>query len=554
MSIVSPGGFPLEAIGGNSGSMASWVGVFDDVADGLEDVQTQADLAAELPGVGTSIRAARADATELSAVLTPDIAEAQLLSRVLSDYADVYDASAVPANRMIDEIEQAHSAWQRAEADAQSAALAALWASRGGPEEDAAEANDDARAAVADRDTAKAALDELWQTWETLVRQWDEGYDAALSSLANGRPVALTTEQRELLDALLGANSAEEVSELWQNADPEVRKALADRHPEIIGNLDGVPYDVRAAVNRARLDELLAVEPPGDRREELESILRALEADGPSSPNLISFDPDGSAQTTAAIAYGDLTNATEINSLIPGMNGNVHDLQAWGESAKALNRSVGAGSATVVWFGYDTPELLEEPAMGRAKAGAAALASFLSGLGALSPQADINVVAHSYGSTTAALAIGSRPDGLGVTSFIAVGSAGFPNDPAVVENLTNGQPPQIYATISEDDGVARIGRATAPNHSTVPETLPGTTVFDSDGGVDAAGKTLPAATGHDALGPGAYLQPGSESFYNVSEIIQTGEPGTERGGQGSTAGWWDASNWWISDEYDLIDF
>lgn len=79
-------------------------------------------------------------------------------------------------------------------------------------------------------------------------------------------------------------------------------------------------------------------------------------------------------------------------------------------------------------------------------------------------------------------------------------------------------------------------------------------MFDSDGGVDALGDGLPSATGHDALGPGAYLEPGSESFYNVSEIIQTAQPGTERGGEGSTQGFWDANNWWISDEYALIDF
>ena len=160
----------------------------------------------------------------------------------------------------------------------------------------------------------------------------------------------------------------------------------------------------------------------------------------------------------------------------------------------------------------------------------------------------------SYGSTTAALAIGSAPDGLGVTSFVAVGSAGFPDDEDVLANLDAVGAPRIYATISEDDGIARIGRGTAFGHGVSPERLPGVTVFDSDGGVDAAGGSLPAATGHSALGPGAYLEPGSESFYNVSQIISTGEPGTERDGAGSTKGFWDASNWWISDEYAFIDF
>ncbi|WP_316310037.1 alpha/beta hydrolase, partial [Clavibacter michiganensis] len=125
------------------------------------------------------------------------------------------------------------------------------------------------------------------------------------------------------------------------------------------------------------------------------------------------------------------------------MNSTVHGLAGWGASARELNASVGPGSATVVWFGYDSPDLLEEPRMGRAIDGAAAFGSYLDGLRALSPDADINVIAHSYGSTTAAFAIGSQPDGHGVTAFIAVGSAGFPDDETVVQNLSDSRATQV---------------------------------------------------------------------------------------------------------------
>lgn len=110
--------------------------------------------------------------------------------------------------------------------------------------------------------------------------------------------------------------------------------------------------------------------------------------------------------------------------------------------------------------------------MSRAEDGAASLRSYLLAVRALSPDADVNVIAHSYGSTTAALAIGSQADGLGVTSFIAVGSAGLPNDPTVVENLSSGGPPQLYATISEDDAVAD-GRSDSdwPQRSPVPVSV-----------------------------------------------------------------------------------
>ena len=77
----------------------------------------------------------------------------------------------------------------------------------------------------------------------------------------------------------------------------------------------------------------------------------------------------------------------------------------------------------------------------------------------------------------------------------------------------------------------------------------------SPGSDGAQHLTTPYPRRHSpALGPGAYLEPGSESFYNIGEIIVTGEPGTERDGEGSTQGFWDEKNWWISDEYAFIDF
>ena len=59
---------------------------------------------------------------------------------------------------------------------------------------------------------------------------------------------------------------------------------------------------------------------------------------------------------------------------------------------------------------------------------------------------------------TAALAIGSRPDALGVDQFIAVGSAGFPSDPQILSNPQNAEALRMYATLSENDAWARIGR------------------------------------------------------------------------------------------------
>lgn len=555
MTLTSPArGYALARIDGDVGTMEWWSLRLTRVHDRLDDLCTSATAATGLPGVGRAVTAVRSEGGRLLTAIGPGMSEATLLARVLRDYASACELHAARANALIDGIERAHAEWALLEDGAAEAGDAARIAVSSGDDEAMIAATQGvASEAIDARDRAEEALSALWTEYEGHYANWEAAYDDALAALAGGSSVPLSAEVRSVLERMLGAASPAEVLALW-NAHPELRDQLLAARPDIIGNLDGIPYDVRAEANRHRLDSMLATEPPGDRRDELAAIRRALETEGTPKPSLISFDPDGSAQVTAAIAHGDLATASDISTLVPGMNGNVGDLHAWGESARALNRAVGPGSATVVWFGYDTPDLFEEPGMSRAEDGAAALASFLRGLRDVAPHAEVNVVAHSYGSTTAALAIGAAEDGLGVTSFIAVGSAGFPNDDAVLANLNADGGPQVYATLSEDDAVARIGRGTAIGHSVSPETQPGVVVFDSDGGVDGGGSPLPAATGHDALGPGAYLEPGSESFYNVSQIIQTGEPGTERGGEGSTEGFWDASNWWISDEYAFIDF
>ncbi|WP_194421448.1 alpha/beta hydrolase [Microbacterium abyssi] len=545
-------GSPPQRIEGDVGSMAWWSGQFTRVQDRLEDLRDAVVLAKNVPGAGVSVSAMRDDAERLITTIDADIGEAALLAVVLQGYADAHERHAQRANALVDDIETAQAQWMQRSADAADAAGLAIAVAGAGAGLFTDLAQNVATETAQARDLSWQHLSALRSEYERHFANWDAAYDASLAALAGGASASLTAEARAVFDRLLGADGSAEVRALW-NAHPELHDRLLDAHPDVLGNLDGIPWDVRADVNRDRLDAMLATEPPGERRDELEAIQRALEAEGSPRPSLIGFDPDGAEQMTAAIAHGDLATASEINTLVPGMNGNVGDMHAWGESARALNRSVGEGSATVVWFGYDTPNLAEEPGMARAEDGAAALASYLQGLRSLAPDADVNVVAHSYGSTTAALAIGSDPDGAGVTAFIAVGSAGFPDDDAVLANLSDGDP-RVYATISEDDAVARIGRGTTFEHSVSPERLAGVTVFGSDGGVDGTGGALPAATGHDALGPGAYLEPGSESFFNVSEIIRTEEPGTQRDGEGSTQGFWDESNWWISDEYAFIDF
>lgn len=563
MSLVSPNrGYALVTLEGSTGSMAYWNGLFTRVAGYLDDLRTAAQNATALPGVGASITAARADAEELVAALAPDIAEAELLAAVLQQYADAFSASAESANRLVDDIETAHAAWQVLDAEAELAGLRALSSSRLETDTAAAD-NDAAQDAIADRDRSRSALDALWVEWESHYDQWDAAYDAALAQLSAGAGPAMTSSARDFLDDLLAANGPADVLRIWLE-HPQLQAELIAAHPEIVGNLDGIPYSTRHKANMDYLEEVHASPLDEPLRSEIDALWNeVVRKDGV----LIAFDPYGSGQLTAAVAYGDIENATDVSVLISGMNSGVKDLPAWAASARELNAAVHAAagdhtSATIVWFGYDTPTVPEEPWMDRAEDGAAALRSFLLGLDLGAPDAQKTVIAHSYGSTTAAEAIGSDPGGLGVDNLIVVGSAGFPDDPAVLENLQTG--PKIFATLSEGDLWARIGRDTSSGHGTVPETLPGTVEFGSDGGYartddgslatdDAHGDPLAATPGHGShVGGNAfpwedddngYLSNGTESFYNIQQIIITGEPGTTMDGAGSGSGFWDVPDW-----------
>ncbi|SED70140.1 alpha/beta hydrolase [Ruania alba] len=552
MSLTSPNrGFPLEKIDGSAGDMRWWSSAIGRLADRQDDVRSAAEQTMELPGTGKSVTRARDDAADLLLALATDIAAAELLVRVLADYAEAYDTSASSANDVIGDVEDAHAAWQAADVEYQEAALAALWSARGDDEEASATAHSRLQEADEAREGCRSALDELWETYEQHYAAWDEAYDEALTALAEGTGTALTSEARDALAGLLACDTPAEVAAYWEQLGPGARAELSGRRPEIIGNLDGIPYDVRHAANVAELERAIAA-----AGEPVPPDLAALEAEVEGNDAwLVSFDPDGSEQVTAALAYGDLAGATDLNVLVPGMDASVTGMPSWGASARALNEGVEAAdaaaeSATVVWFGYDTPSKLEEPFLDRAEDGAASLSTFLDGLQTVHPDAENAVIAHSYGSTTAALAIGSEPGGHGVDQFIAVGSAGFPNDEALLANLNDG--PDLYASLSPDDPWARIGR-----HVTLwggdrvgPEGLPGATEFDSDGGyardpdgtlaTDKDGEYLHPTEGHSAQGADGYLSDGSESLYNIEQIVAHGEPGTVTDGVGSEGGFWES--------------
>ncbi len=560
MSLTSPNrGWTLEEIEYDSGSLE---GIHRDLETLIDEGGNARivlrNIDGGLEGRGESIDRVQTESGALASRMNPTILTLGRIADVVRAYGEAVAQHAKAANDLIDDIETAHAAKEAAAADLDAAELA----QRQCTPDDTAQTRNTAEQDVTDAESglasAASTLDDLWEQWESAYSLWDEAYGAAISGLVRADGTTLSDSTLSAIDALANADSPAEVAEIWDSLTDAQRAALARTYPEFIGNLEGVPYLDRFLANKAAYDRVIEGGPYGEPLDsQLEQLGREVtDFDG----QLLMFHPFEHPQATAAVMYGvrivddegnpvdPMDGITNVNVLVGGMFSSLDDLAAWGASGRNLNKFAneygeGVGSATIAWYGYDSPNLATEHVMGSATEGAARLSSTLRGLdNEVSSQVTTSVIGHSYGSTTAFLAVGGSPDNLGVDNLIAVGSAGVPD--GYHAGWTGDAPmdysgTQIYASRAPGDVVARYGEHSSFGHGMNPEALPGAVSFESDGGeVPSLGGGTEMAVGtpghaaHDGgntvwgwweAGNG-YLSRDSESFRNIANIIATGEP------------------------------
>ncbi|MGN7966857.1 alpha/beta hydrolase [Microbacterium sp. 22179] len=560
MSLTSPNrGWTLEEIEYDSGSLE---GIHRDLETLIDEGGNARivlrNIDGGLEGRGESIDRVQTESGALASRMNPTILTLGRIADVVRAYGEAVAQHAKAANDLIDDIETAHAAKEAAAADLDAAELA----QRQCTPDDTAQTRNTAEQDVTDAESglasATSTLDDLWEQWESAYSLWDEAYGAAISGLVRADGTTLSDSTLSAIDALANADSPAEVAEIWDSLTDAQRAALARTYPEFIGNLEGVPYLDRFLANKAAYDRVIEGGPYGEPLDsQLEQLGREVtDFDG----QLLMFHPFEHPQATAAVMYGvrivddegnpvdPMDGITNVNVLVGGMFSSLDDLKAWGASGRNLNKFAneygeGVGSATIAWYGYDSPNLATEHVMGSATEGAARLSSTLRGLdNEVSSQVTTSVIGHSYGSTTAFLAVGGSPDNLGVDNLIAVGSAGVPD--GYHAGWTGDAPmdysgTQIYASRAPGDVVARYGEHSSFGHGMNPEALPGAVSFESDGGeVPSLGGGTEMAVGtpghaaHDGgntvwgwweAGNG-YLSRDSESFRNIANIIATGEP------------------------------
>lgn len=307
-------------------------------------------------------------------------------------------------------------------------------------------------------------------------------------------PAEVVEDEAERLRELLESDpTPEEVAEHFAALDPELARQLALDYPDVVGNLDGAPIELRYAANaRAIEQEIERLEAEGvDDDDERLAMLREL--DDPDRRFLL-FDPEGDGRI--AEVFGDLDSAENIAISVPGMDNELNNYS--GANAERLQQQgadLGGDVATIQWLGYDTPEGITAATGGPADAGAEDLPGFLDGIRAQRPGDDphTTVIGHSYGSLVTGKAL--KDQGLDVDEVVFIGSPGTGVNDA--DDL--GTDAEIWAGRANGDIVGSL-----PAHGEDPH----------DVGFGSIRFHTGAISGHSS-----YFNEGSESLNNMAQIV-----------------------------------
>ena len=335
---------------------------------------------------------------------------------------------------------------------------------------------------------------------------------------------------------------SEDVVVWWAALSQPEQEELIRTVPYVIGNLPGLPAWARDRANKLSL-EFYRANPQLLGPEQLKLVAEVqrildLEArQGVVKPEIQIFAFSLSENVPmVAVAYGNVDTASHITWQVGGMgndaqdgllNSDISSRNLYDAQADELSRGPNSAPSVIAWLGYDTPEL--PPDLGvlsskAAAAGASRLTSEIDGLYVVREAGDgespvINVLAHSYGTTVASIAL-TRAQ-YAVDSFVMLGSAGI--DTVLVPSLDylNVKPfvaeqKAIFATNASADRIAPSGaglaeRAVPTNDDRAlfglgarSPVFGGAIVFPADGDES---RGLKKTDGHSAIGRGASAKP-----------------------------------------------
>jgi hypothetical protein len=301
------------------------------------------------------------------------------------------------------------------------------------------------------------------------------------------------------LKAVLAANKSgtpqeqsQAVKNYFTTLSPEEQAALAVTNPALVGNLEGVPVNVRFAANRISIqneyneesEQLTgmaendsAYKRTKDRVETLRSFLnpRVKKFIDPNTgkPTEIEVprqflifdaqfgstaDPKASPFPDGRVAevVGDLETAKNVAFRVPGITNRLDNFNGFSsggyELASDRQGFEQPDTAVVSWLGYDTPEIGDSVNAEKAKVGGRRLNAFRQGLSVnLQPDAKTSIFAHSYGTLVTSKALQNGLTNVDNVTFM--GSPGLgPNIHSVADfHMPN---TKFYAMRAPEDPVS----------------------------------------------------------------------------------------------------
>lgn len=353
-----------------------------------------------------------------------------------------------------------------------------------------------------------------------------------IALLPGGEIAAFVRNNPAAIQSLLvNPPQARDVSLWWASMSYDSRNALRTAAPQLVGNLDGVPYATRDLANRSVLTTTMrelestiaselgrtAVEKAKLQLSMLKSIANAVgDASGNTNRTLLSLDTAG--QGRAAIIVGDLTTADYITYMVPGMFFTIEgQMVYWTDAAARLRDEqlswlahfgdTTSTVATVAWIGYHTPNLTNVASLENAEEGRDSLARAIEGLQMLrgTDQPYVSIIGHSYGSTAALMALTEYD--FEIDALAVVGSPGSAAQSVDELNVKNGN---VFVGKAQWDPVPN----SAAFGSEPGAEKYGATVFGTDGGVDPlTSRELLRSFFHIE-----YFSPGTESLRNLALI------------------------------------
>ncbi|MFH5230680.1 alpha/beta hydrolase [Antrihabitans spumae] len=356
----------------------------------------------------------------------------------------------------------------------------------------------------------------------------------------------------------------------WQAMPDWQRAEVIAKHPEWVGNLDGVPSQARHDANIARI---------GTERERLEherdELQRKLDenvfggtftnddaalwyteqklkdldkleelAKSNSDFSIMYMDMTGELGK-AAFAIGDPDTADHISVTTPGLNTTVNgSFESMSQEARGLrdlsmrelNRSPdhnGENVATIGWLGFEAPNAVgpgnfdsgrgwhDVASELKASEAAPRLAQFLEGLEVASHEVDgadknphITAVGHSYGSLVTGLALGEP--GEAADDMVVYGSPGISADKTEQLGIEHGHG---YTMLGDADDLIDVP-ALVERFGPDPHTNPNFTHLSTDPGTTSDGILREGAHTH-----ADYPRTGSDgetlriSGYNIAAVV-----------------------------------